>query len=114
MIVRDENAFEAALLSDDNYRRVQARASDATWVHGFGEWVNAEMNRPDFEPIDLIAGSFAIFMSLHASVAGHYIPLDMDRDVLDRLKAMLDESYSKLFFTVHRNLAALHQQEVAQ
>ena len=114
MIVRDEKTFEDALLSDDNYLRVQARASDATWVREFGEWVNAELSRPDFDPIDLMAGTFALFISLHASVSMHFIGETDGAVLLDRTKAMLDDSYLRIFSACHQHKAAMTGQEVAQ
>lgn len=114
MIVRDEKTFEDALLSDDGFKRIQARASDAAWVHNFGEWVSAEVNRPDFNPIDLMGGTFALFMSLHASVPAHFIGEGGGTVVLEKMKEMLDESFLQIFSACHKHMAASKGVEVAQ
>lgn len=71
-ISADGYSNEEALVSAYKPTAMMARATVSTWTEEFSRWLNAEANRPDFNPAVLLQTLAKIHVQIHASLVHQF------------------------------------------
>lgn len=94
LISKEGLSTEQALTADQPRARLAARAVSSGWVNGFLDWVNAELQRPERNQMDLLYVISTTQIQTHASVAAQLMREGADRNCADLYKMLIDEYYT--------------------
>lgn len=80
-----------ALTSESSVTRTMARCAISGWVEALGEWVNAEMARPDGNPMIVVQAMSIVFVQTIGSVAAQVSKPAGDQTLRNALVSLIDE-----------------------
>jgi len=79
-----------ALLCPSNWRRMMARSVATGWSDQFCDWVNAEVQRPEFDPTELLQAISSLLLQTFGSVSAHLMEAEADDQVRRTLISMIN------------------------
>lgn len=99
-----DDALATALTSKSPIARIMARGLAAGWCEPMAEWLNAELNRPGANPIDVLQGLATLQAQTLAAFAAQVMGADQDA-------AFLDVAVDLLRMQLPAHMAKTRQQE---
>jgi len=83
--------LEDALTSEHNLTRTMARCAISGWVEQLSAWVNAEVVRPDGDPMIVVQAMSIVFIQTIGSVAAQVSKPSGDQILKDGIIAIVEE-----------------------
>lgn len=96
---------EDALTCADPITTLIARMSVSNVHTSLVEFINAEIARPGARPDDILIGTAAYMMQMHASFAAHFLDASFAEKVCGQFQAVFDRTYREHFIDSANHLA---------
>lgn len=90
-VIHSGVGIDEALTSDSKLMRTMARCTVSGWVELLSEWVNAEVTRPDGDPMVAVQAMSIVFIQTIGSVAAQVSRPSGDEILKSGLIAMINE-----------------------
>lgn len=103
-VIHSGMKVEDALTCDDAMTRAMARCTLSGWLEPFSAWVNAELDRPEGDPVAILHAVSRVFIQTIGSIAAQTISSDGDailrqafvalveRELLDHMRRTREEA----------------------
>lgn len=84
-----------ALTSESRLTRTMARCAVGGWVEPLGEWINAEVTRPDGDPMVVVQAMSIVFIQTIGSVAAQISKPTGDEILRKAIVSLVDEHLTR-------------------
>lgn len=93
----------SALTSKTGHVRAFARLAQTGVTELLAQWVAAEMQRPDAEPIDVLIGLARYTIQTQASLSASFLKVEGLDDVQAAYKTLIEEEFARTFLIAKAN-----------